>query len=153
MAIYICGNSYSRRGECHSTVGLTIMSALTRFARRRTGQEDDVVAHRAAESSSLVSSEKEAQKCEGEMPPHWKLEFECVPCPLRPIVNAAIQKLCLVSFGFTNLDKLWQICCEDEKTWVESTSRLCESLNTIVVMVSCCTQARLVRHLTIWATY
>lgn len=73
------------------------------------------------------------------MPAHWDLyKMEWLPSNLiylKPIVKFFGTGLCLASLGHADLQEVWDICADD-KMWLESTARLMDRLNTIVVVVS-----------------
>ena len=69
------------------------------------------------------------------MPEHWKLQFSWIPSPLHVVVDYGLRYLCLISLGHANLQAVYDVCCSDRATWMESTERLYDRLNTIVVVV------------------
>lgn len=71
-----------------------------------------------------------------EMPGHWHFRFDWLPWPLNKVFEKSLRMLCLVAFGHSDLEALHYVCVASEKTWMESTSRLADRLNTIIVVVS-----------------
>ena len=71
-----------------------------------------------------------------EMPAHWNFDFGWAPWPLNEVLKKGFQMLCLVSLGHADLETLHYVCVASEKTWMESTERLADRLNTITVVVS-----------------
>lgn len=71
------------------------------------------------------------------MPDHWKFEFDWLPKPYSILARIVIQVLCLIALGHSDLSAVWKICiAADQTSWNESTARLYDRLNTIVVVVS-----------------
>ena len=108
-------------------------SQLRRHERKRQNHHSDV--HYAQDSTLELTPDPEA-----DLPDHWKFEFKSAPgWPpfLRQILKLCMKGLCLVSLGHSDVRSVWQICASDDgASWVESTARLYDRLNTIVVVVS-----------------
>ncbi|GJE84090.1 hypothetical protein PsYK624_001650 [Phanerochaete sordida] len=70
-----------------------------------------------------------------DMPDHWNLNFtENAPKFVRLPLRVFLKLLCLASLGHASMESYWKVCREDERTWLESTDRLMDRLNAIVLV-------------------
>ena len=70
------------------------------------------------------------------MPDHWRLDNLPGPPWLAAILRLQFIGLCLISFGYADLETVWEISTADEATWTAHKGVIADRISTITVVVS-----------------
>lgn len=112
-------------------MGLT-QSALGRSRRRgRRQSREPFFLVDYDDSQSLEEGEKDPAPSE-----IWDFTDKRLPSAANWALKIFLKTLCLISFGHPSLQPVYEICLAQGTVWQESTEKLYDRLNTIVVVVS-----------------